>query len=158
MIIGVVTLLTGSVTVHAKVLERAEEAIERLFPGAKVQQENILLSADERKAAGALLGTGVDQSLVSLFRVTTPKGRQLTAYLDAHRVRTLPETLMLSMDADGVIESVDVLAFREPTEYMPRRAWYDQFTGQRFDRRLQLNRDIQGITGANVPVSLASRL
>lgn len=145
-----VTLLTGSATAHAKTLERAEDALKRLFPNAGVEQKNILLSEVERKTAGELLGKPVDQALVTLFRITTEQGQHMTAYLDAHHVRTLPETLMVSVDEKGTIHSVDVLAFREPTEYMPRRAWYDQFSGKGFTRHLQLNRGIQGVTGATL--------
>jgi Na+-translocating ferredoxin:NAD+ oxidoreductase RnfG subunit len=139
-----------STSAHAKTLERAEDAIARLFPRATFQETTILLSAEERQTAGDLLGTPVEQALVSYFRIQTQDGRNVSAYLDAHRVRTLPETLMLSVTQDGTIISVDVLAFREPQDYMPRRAWYAQFATKPFSPKLQLNRDIQGITGATL--------
>lgn len=150
MSVATLTLLLGGVSVHATVIERAEDAIARLFPGAQAVKADIFLSEDEQKAVGELLGTPIDQRLITVFRITAGDGRHLLAYLDAHRVRTLPETLMLCLDEDGVIQSVDVLAFREPTEYMPRRAWYDQFNGRRFDTELQLNRSIQGVSGATL--------
>jgi Na+-translocating ferredoxin:NAD+ oxidoreductase RnfG subunit len=146
----VLAFLISTSSSYAKTLERAEDAIARLFPRASFEEKTILLSAEERQAAGDLLGTPVEQALVSYFRVQTEDGRSVSAYLDAHRVRTLPETLMLSVTQDGTIISVDVLAFREPQDYMPRRAWYAQFATKPFSPKLQLNRDIQGITGATL--------
>ncbi|MDE0839873.1 MAG: FMN-binding protein [Kiritimatiellae bacterium] len=150
ILLSVVFLLAVSTSSYAKTLERAEDAIARLFPRATFKEATILLSAEERQAAGDLLGRPVEQALVSYFQIQTENGRSVSAYLDAHRVRTLPETLMLSVAQDGTIVSVDVLAFREPQDYMPRRAWYAQFSAKKFNPKLQLNRDIQGITGATL--------
>ena len=65
-------------------------------------------------------------------------------------MRTLPETLMISVDADGMIHSVDVLVFREPEDYIPSQAWYDQFLKRKLNKDLRLNRGIHGVTGATL--------
>ena len=89
-----VALLAGSATTHAKTLERAEHALQRLFPKASIAQADILLSEEEQKTAGELLGKPIDQSLILMYRITTAEGLQHSAYLDAHRVRYSCGTLI----------------------------------------------------------------
>ena len=73
-----------------------------------------------------------------------------TAYFDAHRVRTLPETLMVAVDPEGRVRRLEILSFAEPPEYIPREAWYGQFTGQPLSQDLALKRRIRATTGATL--------
>ena len=134
----------------AKTLERADVALQRLFPGAKVERKNTILSKEEQSRVDALYGDKAEQSLVTFYQVTTKEGKTIYAYLDAHRVRTLPETVMICVDEAGEIRSVDVLVFREPPDYMPKRAWYEQFYKRKLSNDLKLNRGIQGVSGATL--------
>jgi len=72
------------------------------------------------------------------------------AYFDVHRVRTLPETLMIVVDPDGGVRQLEVMSFLEPEEYIPRRTWYDQFLRRRLGPRLRLKRSIHAVTGATL--------
>lgn len=72
------------------------------------------------------------------------------AYLDHHRVRTLPETLLVVVTPEGAIKDVQVLEFHEPLEYMPGRIWYEQLLDRSLDRNLYLKRGIDGVTGATL--------
>ena len=149
-ILTTLTLLCSGAGLEAKTLERAEDALKRLFPEATFERVNLFLSDTEQKQAGELLGAPLEKALLTAYVVKGKEGRIATAYLGAHRVRTMPETLMVTVNEADAIVSVDVLAFREPMEYMPKRPWYAQFTDQSFGRKLQLNRDIQGVTGATL--------
>jgi hypothetical protein len=81
------------------------------------------------------------------FRGGQPAG---TAWFDTHRVRTLPETLMIVVDGQGRVGRIEVISFREPEEYLPRGAWYEQFLGKTLEPSLQLKRDIRPVTGATL--------
>ncbi|MDA1044400.1 MAG: FMN-binding protein [Verrucomicrobia bacterium] len=140
-----------SAGLEAKTLARADAVLQHLFPGATLKQMNMILDEEEQKQVGELLGSPLEQAVVTGYVLHDPQGNLIAmSYLDAHRVRTLPETLMVTIDTSSVIVSVDVLAFREPLEYMPKRLWYDQFTRRAFDRKLELNRGVQGVTGATL--------
>ena len=45
---------------------------------------------------------------------------------------------------------VEVVAFREPTEYMAKPAWITQFQGKALDQDLKLNRSIRPLSGATL--------
>jgi len=54
------------------------------------------------------------------------------------------------LDTDGTVRRVEVVTFREPLEYMPRKGWYEQYQGQELDDDLALKRDIRPVTGATL--------
>jgi hypothetical protein len=45
---------------------------------------------------------------------------------------------------------VEVLAFDEPPDYLPRAEWYRQFDGRPLDAELDLRRAIRPVTGATL--------
>jgi Na+-translocating ferredoxin:NAD+ oxidoreductase RnfG subunit len=146
---SVVCLVGG--TAWATVLITVEEALELAFPGAITKRETLFLSDDQRNRAEKESGAEVSSSLATRYVATAEDGAVLGwAYLDTHRVRTLPETLMVVLGADGAVRRVEVVTFREPLEYMPREGWYGQYEGQLLDDDLALKRDIRPVTGATL--------
>lgn len=143
-------LLAGS-TVGATVLITVEEALEQAFPGATTKRETLFLSDDQRNRVEKESGVDVSSALATRYIAYREDGAVLGwAYLDTHRVRTLPETLMVVLGADGAVRRVEVVTFREPLEYMPREGWYGQYEGQLLDDGLALKRDIRPVTGATL--------
>lgn len=141
---------SGSRPASAKVFLTVDEALKLAFPGCEVKRQTAYLTAEQLRRARSLAGVEVPSALVPYY-VAKREGRPAgTAYFDTHRVRTLPETLMIVVDPQGKVGRIEVVSFREPEEYLPRGAWYDQFRGQALDRDLQLKRDIRPVTGATL--------
>jgi electron transport complex protein RnfG len=110
-----------------------------------------VLVTDEQIARVADAGGGELSGAMVTRYVATASGEPIGyAYLDTHRVRTLPETLMVVLEPDGRVRRVEVVAFREPLEYIPRDSWYGQFEGERLSDELALKRDIRPVTGATL--------
>ena len=57
---------------------------------------------------------------------------------------------MVTVDPAGRVGRVEVLAFDEPPDYLPRAAWYRQFDGKALDAELDLRRAIRPVTGATL--------
>jgi hypothetical protein len=72
------------------------------------------------------------------------------AYFDTHRVRTLPETIMVVVTPEGRIDRIEILSFDEPPDYLPKQRWMDQFRSRRLDDELSLKRAIRPISGASL--------
>ena len=123
-----------------------DEALELAFPGCAVDRETRYLTRDERRRAADLAGARIDSRLVVRYRSDCGG----VAYFDVHRVRTLAETVMVVVDAEGRVARLEVMSFLEPEEYIPRRSWYDQFLRLRLDSRLRLKRSIHAVTGATL--------
>jgi Na+-translocating ferredoxin:NAD+ oxidoreductase RnfG subunit len=134
----------------ATVLVTVEEAVSLAFQDAATARETLFLT-DEQIARVADAGGGELSGAMVTRYVATASGEPIGyAYLDTHRVRTLPETLMVVLEPDGRVRRVEVVAFREPLEYIPRDSWYGQFEGERLSDELALKRDIRPVTGATL--------
>jgi Na+-translocating ferredoxin:NAD+ oxidoreductase RnfG subunit len=134
----------------AKVFLTVDEALKLAFPGAQVARRTAYLKEDELARARKLAGTEVASALVT-YHAATKEGKPAgTAYFDHHRVRTLPETVMVIVDLRGRVARVEVLEFNEPEQYLPRGAWYGQFAGRGLDAELDLARGIRPIAGATL--------
>lgn len=134
----------------ARVFLTVDEALRLAFPGCEVKRQTAYLTAEQLERARQLSGVEVPSALVTYYTAIKAGAVQGTAYFDTHRVRTLPETLMVVVDPKGEVRRIEVLSFREPEEYMPKEIWYDQFEGQELDRELEIKRDIRPVTGATL--------
>lgn len=134
---------------RAEVFLSAEEALRLAFPQGELARETLYLAGQQREAASRLVG-GPVPGVVTRFRVTM-EGKVLAfAYLDTHRVRTLPETVLVILDAQGVVRRVEILRFDEPRDYLPRSSWYRQFEGTNQERPPELGKTIRPVTGATL--------
>lgn len=129
-----------------KVFLTRSEALALAFPDCKVEREARYLTPEQQRQAAKLAGVKVDSRLVVRYLASCGGA----AYFDVHRVRTLPETLMVVVDAEGRVQQLEVMAFLEPEEYIPRRNWYEQFLNRRLNPRLRLKRSIHAVTGATL--------
>jgi Na+-translocating ferredoxin:NAD+ oxidoreductase RnfG subunit len=127
-----------------------EEAAALAFPEAKIERRVVALTEAEVAAAErASGGTGVR---ATVFAYEAKRDDKLVgvAYVDAHRVRTHSAKLLVAVDGDGRVARIEVLAFEEPAEYLPRAAFYEQFVGKKLDDELRVKRSIRSVTGATL--------
>lgn len=143
---------------QGKVFLTVDEALELAFPEAVVTRETLVLGEDEQAEVAQLAGLEFSRRLV--FRYVARRKPDTeggapgpvigTAWFDTHRVRTLRETTMVVVDPTGRITRTELLAFGEPTDYVPRDSWYAQLHGRSLDAELQVGRAIRGVTGATL--------
>lgn len=135
-----------------KVLSQ-QEALRLAFPGATaIERRTAYLGEEELSAARTAAGRGVDvrQGVVSYYlarRGAQPLG---VAYFDAHRVRTMPEVLMVVVSPQGTVQRIEVLQFSEPPEYRAPNGWLGLFDGRSLSADLSLKRSIPAMTGATL--------
>lgn len=151
-----VALVAAAHPAAAATLIGVEEAMALAFPGAAIERDTIFLTEEARAAAEAAAGTSIAGAMVTRF--VARWGSELIGYgyLDTHRVRTLPESLLVMIDAAGAVVRVEVVAFREPLEYLPPGGWYRQFDGETLREDLALKRAIRPITGATLTARSAT--
>lgn len=138
-------------TAAAKNLMSQQEALAGAFPpGTAVERQSVFLSPQQLAAAKSASGVDVERELV--VRYVGRRGTQIVgyAYFDAHRVRTLPETVMVVVTPDARIQKVDILSFSEPADYLPKRRWLDQIHGAKLSDELSLKKSIRPISGASL--------
>lgn len=149
-------LLVGPAPSAARVLLTVDEALELAFPEAEIERRTVFLSEQQIARATKLAGQPPSSAVVHPY-IARRKGAVVgTAYFDAHVVRTLNETVMVTVDSEGRIGRVEVLSFEEPPDYLPRDAWYEQFAGRRLDAELELRRAVRPVAGATLTARATS--
>ena len=147
---AVLAAVLGPTAANAKIFLTTEEALELAFPGCEVERQTIFLTEAQIERASQLADDEIDSALVHPYVAHCEGEVAGAAYFDTHRVRTLAETLMVVVDHQGRLMRTEILAFREPQEYIPKDIWYEQFEGQALDEELDLKREIRGVTGATL--------
>ncbi len=148
-------LIAAPAPASARVLLTVDEALELAFPGCRVERTTVYLTEEQLARARELAGGDVESALVHPYVARCRDGEGGrdgggVAYFDSHRVRTLPETLMVVVGPEDEVARVEVLSFLEPPDYIPREAWYDQFLGRELGPELELKRSIRPVTGATL--------
>jgi hypothetical protein len=121
-----------------------QQALASAFPRGFTRQVHYLTN---EQLAAARKESGVEFSDRMIVRYAAPTGY---AYFDTHRVRTLPETVMVLVTPEGKIDRIEILSFDEPPEYLPKERWMEQFDGRKLDEDLSLKRKIRPLSGASL--------
>ena len=141
---------TGTYAGDSGVRLTVDEALALAFPECKIERQTVYLTAEQLEKAEKLAGEEIDKKIVRPY-VALREGKLVgTAYFDAHKVRTKRETVMFALNGEGRITRIELLAFAEPADYIPRSKWYAQFVGRKLDDELRLKRGIRGVTGATL--------
>lgn len=127
-----------------------DEALARAFPDAEVERKGYVLTEAQMEQAADLAGKPLPSALAAAYVATRAGVAVGTAYFDAHRIHSHPQTLMIVVNPDNTVADVVVVAFEEPRKYQAPAAWLKQFPGRKLDDQLNLRKDIQGISGATL--------
>lgn len=127
-----------------------DEALKLAFPKCEIERTRVFLTKAQEAEFKKLGKVELESRIV--FPYVAKRGGKVvgTAWFDTHRVRSLKETVMFVVDPEHKIERVELLAFGEPTEYIPRAKWYAQFLGKGLGDGIDLRKKIQGVTGATL--------
>ncbi len=152
-------LLFGAVSpAHAAVFLSQKEALELAFPDAdRVEKRNFLLTAEQTEQIEKRAKARVESRIVRVYVGWRGDERVGYAFIDVHLVRTLTQGLLVVLEPGGAVRSLRVLAFHEPTEYLPREGWFGQFKGKTSRSRLRVDRDIHGVVGATLSARAVTR-
>lgn len=149
-------LLCWSSPAGAKVFHSRQGAFKLAFPKAdQIERRHVYLQPQQIQAVEKECACKLHSKLLTVY-VGKLRGQVLGyAYIDSHRVRTLPETFMLVLKPDGSVAAVHILAFHEPPEYQPPSRWLAQFVGH--DPKRAQARSIAGIAGATLSANAVTR-
>jgi len=142
--------LAAACPARAAVLNTKESALEEAFPGASIERSRSFLSEEEAARVDQVAGTPLSSRAVLAWRALDGELLLGTAYLERHRVRTMPESILVFVSPAGEVKRIEVLTFDEPRDYLPPERWLAQFDGRVLSDGLQLKRDIRGLSGATL--------
>ncbi|WP_020485725.1 FMN-binding protein [Methylomonas sp. MK1] len=144
-----------TLSAYATVFYSKEEAMKLAFgDDATVEMQSLFPTPEEVAQIEQLAKVKLESNLFS-FYVGKKQGAVIGyAAIEAHTVRTKPETLLVVLTPDGKLRNVHTLAFHEPPEYQPPERWMALLANHSIEE-LSLNQDIQGVAGATLSTRAA---
>lgn len=144
---------------HAEVFYARDEALALAFSGdTAVESKTAFLTSAQVAAVKQRAGVDLESPLFHYYVGRRDGGVVAYAMIETHVVRTLPETFLIVLTPDGVVERVTLLAFYEPREYMPSARWLAQFNGRKgHDGGWRVGHDVHGITGATLTTNASAQ-
>lgn len=135
----------------SKVLMSREEALKTVYPDAdSVERNSVFLSASLKEKIAKRSKTEVDSNIYT-FYVARHNGEVLGySLIDTHIIRTKTETILITINPNGAVKRIDVLAFYEPKDYYPSKKWMGLFPNHKLDKNLRIGRDIPNMSGASL--------
>lgn len=135
----------------ARVLLSQQEALALAFPaGTRVERRTAYLTEDQQRRAQEAGHVKIESKVWAYYVGISSLGAGGYAYFETHVVRTMPETFMVALAPDGSVRFVEILAFLEPEDYLPRPRWLAQFQARKLDGELFVRRGLRNITGATL--------
>lgn len=130
---------------------KQDEALKIAFPEAvSVERKTLFLSPKQIEAIEKLAKSKMEYRVITYYVGRNKKEFMGYAFFESHVVRTMPETFMVVLAAEGTVRSVEMLAFYEPEDYLPPKKWLGLFDNKKLDQELWIKRGIKNITGATL--------
>jgi len=147
----VLVLLAFVEPAEGKVYASRKQAISEAFPTAtRVTDQTVYLNDGQLERIQRLAKARLDSRILRLYTGFVDERVIGYALIDVHTVRTLPEAFLLVISPTGQISRLRLLAFYEPTDYLPHVVWLRQFQDRFLDSDLSLNQKIHGIVGSTL--------
>lgn len=139
-----------SCSAFAKNQTYIEVVKEQHLEQCELVKENIYLSKEQRSEIEKRSKTKLYGGLALRYISKCKDGKQVFHYVDSHIVRTLNETVVITIE-DDQIKNYKVASFNEPPEYRAPDKWLAQFQGKGA-KTLKVREDIDALSGATLTV------
>ena len=146
------TALLGTAPAQARVLLSQKNALSLAFPGGAPQRRTAFLTDAQASAAEGLARAKLESRVWTYY-----VSGSTTAYFESHLVRTMNETIMVVVGANGAVAFVEILSFAEPEDYLAPRGWLSSFKSKPLDGELALRRGLRNIAGATLTAEAVAR-
>lgn len=118
--------------------------------GAVVTKKQFKLSNKEMKKIQKVSKAKLESNIVRMYTITKKSHVEGYAVLIVKTVRTKKAAVLYMIDTKNNIMSIEILAFNEPSEYKPNKAWQSVFKGKKKEDNLFSGKGIPTISGATL--------
>ena len=137
--------------IEANVFLTQHKALQRAFPEASlIQRKTVFLTKAQVQGIQKKAKSKLESQIITYYIGKSSQGVVGYAFFETSIVRTLPATFMVVLSTQGKVEFVEILAFDEPKDYLPRQKWLGLFRNKGLGRTLWIKRGIHNITGATL--------
>ncbi len=138
-------------SLQAKLLVTPFDALHAVYgDDVEITKKNVLLTVEKANAVYKQAQMKPGGKIFRTFTVTKAAKPVAYAVLVSRVVRTKDAAVLYMITPEGVIDAVEVIAFNEPPEYTPTKAYVEQFKGKSAQDTLRVGKDIPTVTGATM--------
>lgn len=149
MSLGLGFTLLARPCLAGQVIMTEQAALARAFPGRTPERRIVELTPEQVALVEKASRSKLPSPKITVFQAGEGAESQDRAYLDTHTVRTMPETLLTVLGADGSVRMVLLLQFQDHPDYLPPPKWLKTLEGRPLD---------QQVPGGGVPRVIGSTL
>ena len=148
---GVVLIVPAPVLGGQSYLHEADAARAIFSESTASTRRKLELSDAEVAALSKALGRRVDARSYPYLEVRSEKGTVGFIFMLDVIGESLPITFAIGVTADGALQDVQVMVYREPQgEAIQEKRFRKQFVGKRSKDPITLDKDIDAISGATI--------
>jgi len=137
-------------SLSAKVLISPVDAMKENYAQSTViEKKRLTLSAEQKKQIQHSAKVKLRSKQYTVY--IAKKNKETLGYgiLINKKVRS-KNAVILYIIANDTLQSIEIIAFNEPHEYLPSKEWQKQFKSRSTNTMLQLSSEIPNITGATL--------
>ncbi len=151
-------LLLLSLSLQAKLLLSPFDAMKMNFGEAiEVEKKNILLNNDEAQKVQELATTKLDTKIYRIFRAYENGQLQGYGILVTQKVRSKQTAILSIITLEGVLKTIEIIAFNEPMEYIPSSHWIKVLQNRTLTPSFNLGKEIPTVTGSTLSARAATK-
>ncbi|NOQ30945.1 MAG: FMN-binding protein [Helicobacteraceae bacterium] len=143
---------------YSKVLITPQNALKEVYGnGIKIEKKTFLLNSKKYELVKQLSKSKLNSKIYRVYNVY--KADKLLAYgvLLSMKVRSKKAVILYMIDSDKSINTIEVVSFNEPPEYLPSKSHLSQYKSKTTLNKLRVKRDINTISGATMSARSVAR-
>lgn len=147
----ILSLLFATLPLFAKVLISPSEAMRLHYPkSSQILKKNILLNAKNFQKIQKESQVKLRSKIFKSFLIK--EGDKSVAYgvLINRKVRSKNAVILYIISNESKLVATEIVAFNEPSEYIPSKSWLEQFDKLSTQKSPHLGEEIATVTGATL--------
>ncbi len=150
LLVSAALCFTVSGNLYAKGINMQKIVLSLCPDATAVEKKTILLSPTEAKEVMKKAHVKLRSKIVRIY--LAKKQTKVVCYgiILSRKVRTKKAAVLYMIDSKGTIKNIEIVAFAEPPEFMPKKEWLAQFQRKKDIDSLRIGRKIPTITGATL--------
>lgn len=115
-----------------------------------IEKKSLILTKEEVKSIQTLAQSKIDSKIIRYYKINKERQTIGHAILLKKRIRTKNAAILYMVDANKSMMGIEIVSFKEPSEYKPSSQWQSIFEGKTSQDVLIAGQDIPTISGATL--------
>jgi hypothetical protein len=151
------TLVLASASLYGQLLLKPVDAIKAAYPASTSSKKNsILLTKAQASTVQKLIKKKLKSKIFTFYIIKQDKKVIAFAGLYTNKVRSKTGTYITFITPEGKINAIEVVAFNEPPEYIPKKRWLKLFNDKTISDNIKVKESIPNLSGATLSATSAS--